>query len=128
MFPINKNLWTSSYVVFTAGFASLLLAALLLGHRRRRAGAAGRSRSSILGVECDHAVRRVRDCSSRRSALIRVAGRRRPEIAVSRWAYLHWFAPFAAPKNASLLYALANLVVLFALLAWMYRRRIFLRV
>ena len=26
VFPINKNLWTSSYVAFTAGFAALLLA------------------------------------------------------------------------------------------------------
>ena len=27
-FPINKNLWTSSYVVFTAGYAMLALAAV----------------------------------------------------------------------------------------------------
>ncbi len=26
VFPINKNLWTSSFVVFTAGFAALVLA------------------------------------------------------------------------------------------------------
>ncbi len=26
VFPINKNLWTSSYVVFTAGFACVMLA------------------------------------------------------------------------------------------------------
>ena len=49
-------------------------------------------------------------------ALIRVAGADGREISVSRWAYLHWFVPFAAPKNASLLYAIANLVLLFALL------------
>jgi predicted acyltransferase len=36
--------------------------------------------------------------------------------------------PLASPKNASLLYAFANLAVLYALLSWMYRRRIFLRV
>src|SRR6202000_2017926 len=29
IFPINKNLWTSSYVVFTAGFASIVLATCL---------------------------------------------------------------------------------------------------
>ena len=29
IFPINKNLWTSSYVVFTAGFASVALATCL---------------------------------------------------------------------------------------------------
>ena len=27
LFPINKNLWTSSYTVFTAGTAGLVLAA-----------------------------------------------------------------------------------------------------
>ncbi|HEX6973481.1 MAG TPA: hypothetical protein VF147_03725, partial [Vicinamibacterales bacterium] len=59
-------------------------------------------------------------------ALIKVTGPDGP-ISISRYAYLHYFAPFAAPKNASLLYSLANLVVLFALLAWMYRRKIFVR-
>ena len=29
VFPINKNLWTSSYVVFTAGFACVVLATCL---------------------------------------------------------------------------------------------------
>ena len=62
------------------------------------------------------------------SGLVRVAGPDGGEISISRWAYLHWFVPLADPKNASLLYALANLAVLFALLSWMYRRRIFLRV
>ena len=60
-------------------------------------------------------------------ALIKVTGPDGAPISISRYAYLHYFVPFAAPKNASLLYALANLVVLFALLAWMYRRRIFVR-
>ncbi len=29
VFPINKNLWTSSYVIFTAGFACVVLATCL---------------------------------------------------------------------------------------------------
>jgi predicted acyltransferase len=37
------------------------------------------------------------------------------------------FEPLAAPKNASLVYAAANLALLFLVLLWMYRRRIFLR-
>ena len=60
--------------------------------------------------------------------LNREAGPGYRDIPISRWAYLHWFVPLAEPRNASLLYALANLVVLFALLAWMYRRRIILKV
>ena len=39
VFPINKNLWTSSYVVFTAGFACIALATCLwlidIRHYRR---------------------------------------------------------------------------------------------
>ena len=42
--------------------------------------------------------------------------------------YLSWFVPLASPKNASLLFALANLAVLFALLWWLHRRRWYFRV
>ena len=47
--------------------------------------------------------------------------------SLSSLIYAIAFAPLASPKNASLLYALANLAVLFVILLWMYRRRIFLR-
>ena len=49
-------------------------------------------------------------------------------VPLPRYIYTHAFLPLASPKNASLLYAAANLAILFALLAWMYRRRLFLRV
>ena len=41
--------------------------------------------------------------------------------------YLHAFAPFATPKVASLLFAMAALIVLYGLLEVMYRRRWFLK-
>ena len=125
-FPINKNLWTSSYAVFTAGAASVLLAAChwlidVKGWRR------GTTPLVILGVNAI-TLFVVSGLLVKTLALVRVAGPDGREVSISRWAYLHWFVPFADPKNASLLYALANLVVLFGLLWWMYRRRIFLRV
>jgi hypothetical protein len=42
--------------------------------------------------------------------------------------YERWFAPIAAPTDASLLFATANLALLFVLLLPLYRRRIFLRI
>jgi predicted acyltransferase len=60
-------------------------------------------------------------------ALIKVAGPEGTPISISRYAYLHFFVPLASPKNASLLYAVVNLAILFGVLAWMYRRRIFIR-
>jgi predicted acyltransferase len=126
VFPINKNLWTSSYVLFTAGFAALLLAACywVLDVKRWRRGM---TPLVILGVNAI-TLFVVSGLLVKTLALIRVAGPDGRMIAVNNWAYLHWFAPFADPKNASLLYSIANLAVLFALLWWMYRRRIFLRV
>jgi predicted acyltransferase len=126
VFPINKNLWTSSYAVFTAGAASTLLAACywiidVRGWRRWT------TPFVVLGVNAI-TLFVASGLLVKTLALIRVAGPDGRDIAVSRWAYLHWFAPLAAPKNASLLYALANLAVLSVLLWWMYRRRIFLRV
>ena len=125
-FPINKSLWTSSYVFFTAGCASLLLALCywtldIKGWQRWTTPLV------ILGVNAI-TLYVASGLLVKTLALISVAGPDGREIAISRWAYLHWFAPFAAPKNASLAYALAHLVILFALLWWMYRRRLFLRV
>jgi len=126
VFPINKNIWTSSYAVFTAGAASLLLALCywlidVKGWRRWTTPLVVLGVNAItLFVASGLLVKTL--------ALLRVPGPEGTDMAVSRWVYLTWFVPLAAPKNASLLYALANLVVLFGLLWWMYRRRIILRV
>ena len=126
VFPINKNIWTSSYAVFTAGCASLLLAVCywiidVRGWKRWTTPLV------ILGVNAI-TLFLASGLLVKTLNLFRVAGPEGREISVSRWAYLNWFVPFAEPKNASLAYALVNLVLLFALLAWMSRRRIFLRV
>ena len=126
VFPINKNLWTSSYVLFTGGFAALLLAACywiidVKGWRR------GTTPLVILGVNAI-TLFVVSGLLVKTLALIRVAGPDGRQIPVNSWAYQHWFVPFADPKNASLLYSIGNLALLFGLLWWLYRRRIFLRV
>ena len=60
--------------------------------------------------------------------LITVTASSGREMSLGRYFFVEFLAPIASPKNASLMYAFANLLVLFALLAWMYRRKIFLRV
>ena len=125
-FPINKNLWTSSYVAFTAGCAAVLLAIFywlidVRGWQRWTTPLV------ILGTNAI-TLFVVSGLLVKTLALIKVDGPDGKAISASRWAYVHYFVPFASPKNASLMYAVANLVVLFALLAWMYRRRLFLRV
>ena len=124
-FPINKNLWTSSYAVFMAGAACLLLAVCYWAIDVR--GWRGWTRPFVILGTNAITLFAASALLVKTMALVKLAGPDGLPIAISRYAYLHYFAPIAAPKNASLLYALANLVVLFGLLAWMYRRRIFLR-
>jgi predicted acyltransferase len=49
-------------------------------------------------------------------------------ITMQTWIYRTFFAPLATPVNASLAYAVANLVVLYGVLWAMYRRGVFLKV
>lgn len=125
-FPINKNIWTSSYVLFTAGAAALLLALCYWAIDVR--GWRGWTKPFvILGV---NAITLFVGSALlvKTMSWIRVPVDGGDPVVLSRWIYTSWFVPLASPKNASLLYAIANLVLLFAVLAWMYRRRMFLRV
>ena len=49
------------------------------------------------------------------------------QTSLYNWIFQHGFAPWASPKNASLLFAMAALLVLYAVLEVLYRRRWFLR-
>jgi predicted acyltransferase len=126
VFPINKNLWTSSYVMFTAGVAALLLGAgyWMIDVRGWRSW----TRPFVVLGSNAITLFVVSGLLAKTLGVIGVESADGPPIALGRYLYVTVFAPFAAPRNASLLYAIANLAVLFALLAWMSRRRIFLRV
>jgi predicted acyltransferase len=126
VFPINKPLWTSSYAVFTAGSASLLLGICywLIDVRGWR----GWTKPFVILGSNAIVLFVASGLVAKTLALGRVGAADGSGVSFGRYAYLQYFAPLASPKNASLLYAVANLVVLFALLAWLYRRRIFLRV
>ena len=114
-FPINKKLWTSSFVFFTGGAAALSLAACYWAIDVK--GWRGWTKPFvILGVNA--------------IALYVAAALLEHLMELTHfgpWIYQHAFQPFAPPRIASLAYAVANLLVLFALLARMYRRRWFLR-
>ncbi len=125
-FPINKNLWTSSYVMFTAGKASIYLAVLIWVIDVR--GWRGWTRPFVILGTNAITLFVLSGLFVKTLSLIRVPRGDAGRVALSRYLYELLYVPLAAPKNASLLYALTHLVLLFALLAWMYRRRVFLRV
>jgi len=125
-FPINKSLWTSSYVLFTSGLASIALAMCfwLFDARGRQAFLRPLvvlgSNALVLFVVSGLLVKTL--------LYFKVTGPDGVLISVNRWLYITGFEPYASPKSASLLFALANLAVLYVLLEVLYRRRWFLRV
>jgi predicted acyltransferase len=124
-FPISKPLWTSSYVLFTAGASCLLLALCwwLIEMRGRRAWAQPflwLGSNAILAYALSTFVAKL-------GAIIKVSDGTRM-VAVQTWIYNHWFAPLGEAKNASLVFALCYLA-LWTLVAWsLYRKKIFVKV
>lgn len=119
--PINKNLWTSSYSVFMAGLASVVLALCywIVDVQKWRRW----SRFfEIYGLN-PLAVFIFTGIIGRLLGIIRIGDK-----PFEAWIFEHAFAPLASPINASLLYAVVNVLFYFAIVYAMYRRRWFLRI
>jgi predicted acyltransferase len=124
-FPINKNLWTSSYVLFTSGLAAILLALCywLVDLRQYRRFARP---FIVMGVNA-LVLFVVSGWLVKTLLLVKVTEPTGQAVTLYRWIYAHVFEPLASPKNASLMFAVAALLVLYAMLEVMYRRRWFVR-
>jgi predicted acyltransferase len=125
-FPINKNLWTSSFVLFTGGFAMLALAACywIVDGRAWRAWAAPFlvfGMNAILAYALAALVSEV----STDFEFLHFHGR---ETTLHGWIYDKYFVPYASPVNASLAFAVFFVLVIYALLWPLYRGKVFLRV
>jgi len=121
VFPINKQLWTSSYVVYSAGWSLLLFAAcyeILEVRRWRWVGWP----LQILGVNAIALF-----VGSGIVARILLVNRVADGRSLYQWAYDTLFVPWAGALNGSLAFALVTVAVWWAVLYGLYRRGWFLR-
>lgn len=124
-FPINKKLWTSSYVMFTTGWALLLLAACYESIEVRQ-----RQRWTkpfeMMGLNAIFIfVASV--------LLIKIlvktkigTGENAPTTFI--WIYNHFFMPLVGAMNGSLLFALVTVLLWWLVSYAMYRQNWFLKV
>ena len=125
-FPINKKLWTSSFVLFTAGFALVCLAVcywvLDLKQWRR-----GTTPVLIFGMNAIAAYGFA-------EIIAHLVDRLTVTMAdgkVMSWQqaiYEKVFVDLASPANASLMYAVAFVLLCLAAMWVLYRKRIFLKI
>lgn len=126
VFPINKILWTSSYAVFMAGWAMVLLGGFhwLIDVRgwQRWATPLVIYGSNALAMFV------LAGLVGRLLVLIKWTGADGKAVALKTWIYQTMFVPLASPVNASLLFALA-FVLVFLAIAWaLWRKKWFLKI
>jgi predicted acyltransferase len=121
VFPINKSLWTSSYVLFTAGLSSLILA-LLYGITDVAGYKSWTKPMVIYGVNAI-VVFVASGLLVKTMALIKLP---LGEKSVSSQVFIYktLFESWLSPVNASLAFAIANVVGWYAVMWWMDRRGI----
>lgn len=125
-FPINKALWTSSYVLFTGGLALQFLGLCywvidIKGYRRWA------KPFEIFGVNAI-ALYVGAGIMAELLGVIKVTGPDAAKISLGSWIYENLFASWASPVNASLAFAIAFVLVWLGLMWILYRRKIFIKV
>lgn len=126
-FPINKNLWTSSYVLFTAGMACHFLAVCywlvdVRGYRRWSKPFVIFGMNAIAAFFLSSLVARI-------ITLIQVPAGGGETMPLKTFVFDRAFAPnFAAPENASLAFAIGYVLLWLGLMSVLYWRRIFIKV
>ena len=121
VFPINKKIWTSSYVLFTSGVGLLFLGVVywlidVLNYKKWIKPFVVYGTNALFVFVMSGLVAKL-------LYTIKVGG-----VTLQEWLYQNLFTTVFSPYNASLAYAIAN-VLFFLGLAWLlYARKIFIKV
>ena len=121
-FPLNKALWTSSYVAYTAGLALSFLGVCywlidIKGYRKWA------KPFIIFGVNA-LALYFFSGLLSETIGIINVGD----GLSLQEWIYENFFLSVAAPINASLMFAVSYILLWLFLMWLLYRKRIYIKV
>jgi predicted acyltransferase len=125
-FPINKNLWTSSYVVLTAGLALLTLAVTIyFVDLRGRDGWVTPflvfGTNSIFAYVLSGLVAKI-------LLKVRWTGADGSTISLNSWLYHRFIASWIPEYFASLAWASVHVVVILGITWLLYRKKIFIKI
>lgn len=125
-FPINKGIWTSSYVLFTGGVAAVSLATILwlVDHLNWRSWT---KFFVVYGVNPMVAFVGSGIMARMIYSILKVDSQGQT-VSLQAFIYRTAFASWLEPRNASLAFALAFVALWYAVLLMLHRRNILLRV
>ncbi|GAB3533661.1 acyltransferase family protein [Pontibacter brevis] len=121
VFPINKPIWTSSYVMYTIGLDLLVLATLMLiievaNYKRWTYFFEVFGRNPLFIYILSGVIIRL-------MSLTRVGGE-----SLNGWIYKNLYLAWLSDKNASLLFAVSYMLLLWGIGYWMDKRKIYIKV
>jgi predicted acyltransferase len=125
VFPVNKNLWTSSYVVFTAGTALLLLGALYWTVDVKGRRGPWLTPLVVYGM---NAIAVYVASGFMTKALVRIRIESADGVSLYGWIYRTVFQSWAGDYNGSVLFAVSYVTLWLGLMWVLYRRRIFIKI
>lgn len=125
-FPINKSLWTSSYVVYTSGLALLFLGFCfyLIDIKNYKKWT---KPFVIFGVNA-LALFVFSGLLSKILGIIKITDTTGKQTSLQGWIFQSGFLSIAEPINASLLFALTYILFWLLLMWLLYRKRIYIKV
>ncbi len=121
-FPINKALWTGSYVFYTSGIAFMCLAFcyFIFDILKMRTGTAPLKAFGMNAL----AAYILADFFAILFDKIHIDS----DVSLQGWLYQHLFTPWLFPKTASLFYALFFVGLIFIPIWMLYKKKIYIKV
>lgn len=124
VFPINKKIWTSSYVVYTTGLGIITIATMVyLVEIKKRKGFIGRF-FEVFGKNALF-IFALSAFLPKTLALIRLDKNLNPWNWLYKKVWVHVPGP---PENGSLLFAITVIVFMWAICYWLDKKKIYIKV
>ena len=125
-FPLNKSLWTSSFVLYTGGLATMILAFCywIIDVQKY----SGYTLPFVVYGKNAITVFFLSGLLPRTMNMIKVNNEDGTESGLQSWLYNNFFSPHFSPINASLAWAIVQICFWFVILYIMYRKHIFIKV
>ncbi len=125
-FPLNKSLWTSSYVMFTSGMALLFFGMCywLIDVK----GIKWWTKPFVVYGMNAITVFALSGLVAKTMGIIKVVNEAGEKISLNKYLYQQLFAPNFSPINASLAWALTYVLIWLGLMWILYAKKIFIKV
>jgi predicted acyltransferase len=126
LLPLNKPLWTSSYVVYTAGWAFIILA-LMIWITDIKGITGWTSFFTAFGMN-PLFIFALSGLWARFLTRIVKIGSGEEAVNGYNWLYTNVFQPLAGDINGSLLFALFHILVFWLIVHWLQKKKIYIKV